>query len=65
MFSLFYFGYWPLAFICHAELVSASHCEPFLVLLRGQILKQVQDDVGGALLAISLLGEGFAIYSPP
>ena len=26
---------------CHAELVSASHCEPFLVLLRGQILKQV------------------------
>ena len=30
--------------MCHAELVSASHCEPFLVLLRGQILKQVQDD---------------------
>ena len=29
----------------HAELVSASHCEPLLVLLRGQILKQVQDDV--------------------
>ena len=29
---------------CHAELVSASHREPFLVLLRGQILKQVQDD---------------------
>ena len=36
----------------HAELVSASHREPFLVLLRepflvllrGQILKQVQDD---------------------
>ena len=24
---------------CHAELVSASHREPFLVLLRGQILK--------------------------
>ena len=23
---------------CHAELVSASHREPFLVLLRGQIL---------------------------
>ena len=23
----------------HAELVSASHCEPYLVLLRGQILK--------------------------
>ena len=30
--------------ICHAELVSASGSEPFLVLLRGQILKQVQDD---------------------
>ena len=30
---------------CHAELVSASHREPFLVLLRGQILKQVQDDI--------------------
>ena len=29
---------------CHAELVSASGSEPFLVLLRGQILKQVQDD---------------------
>ena len=29
----------------HAELVSASHCEPLLVLLRGQILKQVQDDI--------------------
>ena len=29
---------------CHAELVSASHREPFLVLLRGQILKRVQDD---------------------
>ena len=29
----------------HAELVSASHREPLLVLLRGQILKQVQDDV--------------------
>ena len=28
----------------HAELVSASHSEPSLVLLRGQILKQVQDD---------------------
>ena len=28
----------------HAELVSASHCEPFLVFLRGQILKRVQDD---------------------
>ena len=28
----------------HAELVSASHREPFLVFLRGQILKQVQDD---------------------
>ena len=29
---------------CHAELVSASHREPWLVLLRGQILKRVQDD---------------------
>ncbi|MBP3374951.1 MAG: hypothetical protein J6L60_10525, partial [Bacteroidaceae bacterium] len=29
---------------CHAELVSASGSEPYLVLLRGQILKQVQDD---------------------
>ena len=29
----------------HAELVSASHREPFLVLLRGQILKRVQDDI--------------------
>ena len=28
----------------HAELVSASGSEPYLVLLRGQILKQVQDD---------------------
>ena len=26
---------------------SASHREPLLVLVRGQILKQVQDDVGG------------------
>ena len=26
--------------------ISASHREPFLVLLRGQILKRVQDDVG-------------------
>jgi hypothetical protein len=34
--------------ICHAELVSASHREPLLVLLRGQILKQVQDDTDGA-----------------
>ena len=32
------------ASICHAEFSSASHREPFLVLLRGQILKQVQDD---------------------
>ena len=30
--------------MCHAEFSSASHREPFLVLLRGQILKQVQDD---------------------
>ena len=29
---------------CHAEFSSASHREPFLVLLGGQILKQVQDD---------------------
>ena len=29
----------------HAELVSASHRDPFLVLLRGQILKRVQDDI--------------------
>ena len=29
---------------CHAELVSASHREPFLFLFRGQILKRVQDD---------------------
>ena len=29
----------------HAELVSASHREPFLVLFRGQILKRVQDDI--------------------
>jgi hypothetical protein len=34
--------------ICHAELVSASHSEPFPVLLRGQFLKQVQDDTEGA-----------------
>ena len=27
-----------------SKLVSASGSEPFLVLLRGQILKQVQDD---------------------
>ena len=48
VFSLFYFGFWLLAVgssYCHAELVSASHCEPFLFLLRGQILKRVQDDV--------------------
>ena len=32
------------ASICHAEFSSASHREPYLVLLRGQILKQVQDD---------------------
>ena len=33
---------------------SASHCEPLLVLLRGQILKRVQDDGGWCrLLAIS------------
>ena len=32
------------SFCCHAELVSASHREPFLVFLRGQILKRVQDD---------------------
>ena len=47
--SLFYFGRWLLAFsssICHAEFSSASHREPLLVLLRGQILKQVQDDGG-------------------
>ena len=31
---------------CHAELVLASHCEPFLHFLRGQILKRVQDDSG-------------------
>ena len=40
---------WPLAFgfsIRHAEFSSASHCEPLLVLVRGQILKRVQDDVG-------------------
>ena len=29
----------------HAEFSSASHREPCLVLVRGQILKQVQDDV--------------------
>ena len=28
----------------HAELVSASHCEPCLVLVLGEIQKQVQDD---------------------
>ena len=28
----------------HPELVSGSHCEPILILHRGQILKQVQDD---------------------
>ena len=42
VFSLFYFGYWLLAVgssYCHAELVSASHREPLLLLLRGQILK--------------------------
>ena len=47
VFSLFYFGFWLLAVgssYCHAELVSASDCEPFLFLLRGQILKRVQDD---------------------
>ena len=53
----FYFGRWLLAFsssICHAELISASHREPLLVLLRGQILKRVQDDGGWCrLLTIS------------
>ena len=28
----------------HPELVSGSHCEPILILHRGQILKRVQDD---------------------
>ena len=28
----------------HPELVSGSHCEPIIMLLRGQILNQVQDD---------------------
>ena len=30
----------------HAEFSSASHCEPCLVLVLGEILKQVQDDQG-------------------
>ena len=39
--------------------VSASHREPFLVLLRGQILKRVQDDVGKCwLLPIKRLEDG-------
>ena len=28
----------------HPELVSGSHCEPILILLRGQMLKRVQHD---------------------
>ena len=28
----------------HPELVSGSHCEPILILHRGQMLKQVQHD---------------------
>ena len=28
----------------HAELVSASHCEPIIMHHRGQMLKQVQHD---------------------
>ena len=31
--------------LCHPELVSGSHREPFFVLHRGQMLKQVQHDV--------------------
>ena len=29
---------------CHPELVSGSHCEPILMLHRGQMLKRVQHD---------------------
>ena len=35
---------WTLA-LCHPEFSSGSHREPLLVLLRGQMLKQVQHDV--------------------
>ena len=43
----------------HPELVSGSHREPFLVPLRGQILKRVQDDGGKCwLLPIKRLKDG-------
>ena len=48
---------------CHAELVSASHREPLLVLLRGQILKRVQDDGGKCWpLPIKRLKDGDVQY---
>ena len=34
----------PSYAIRHPELVSGSHCEPSLTILRGQMLKQVQHD---------------------
>ena len=46
VFSLFYFGCWLLALhIVMLNLVQHLTASLFLVLLRGQILKRVQDDV--------------------
>ena len=43
--------------------ISASHCEAFLVFLRSQILKRVQDDFGRFLLFIlSFWGSQFNTY---
>gem|GEM_PF-6471815 len=47
----------------HAELVSASHREPLLFPVLGQILKQVQDDFGRFLLFLhSFWGSQFNTY---
>ena len=45
MFSLFYFGSWLLASICHAEFSSASVRGEGGAMARGEILKRVQDDM--------------------
>ena len=45
---VFYFSFWPLvvnSLYCHAELVSASVRGQRHVKARGEILKQVQDDM--------------------
>ena len=45
---VFYFSFWPLVvsfLYCHAELVSASVRGQRHVKARGEILKQVQDDM--------------------